>query len=150
MNRSSTHHPPVQRVDLPDELTIDQHEVSGLDVSNEAIGPVTVSQIGDVLVAAIRAPRIAEETVPAVRKALTEVADQSDKLVLDMGDVEFIASVGISALVVVRKRIASRKGQLVLCNVQPAVENVLKIMGLAKLIPVEPDCDAALAKIASS
>ena len=100
-----------------------------------------------MVVAEVHESRIAEESIAAVRPALVEVAEQSALLVLDLSEVEFMASVGIGALVMVRKRIAAKKGQLVLCGVQPAVESVLRMMAIQKIIPIEADVDAAAAKI---
>ncbi|MEK6247911.1 MAG: anti-sigma factor antagonist, partial [Planctomycetales bacterium] len=134
----------VETVVVPDEIDIEQPS-DPLIV--ERIGPLVIRHLDQVVVAKIEQRRIAEENAQPLREALEEIVGNSENLVLDFSEVDFMASVGISTIVVARKRIAARKGRLVLCNLQPAVQSVFEIMGLHKLIPILADADSAIEKI---
>jgi serine/threonine-protein kinase RsbW len=111
----------------------------------EEDGPVSVTQEGDVVVAEMREPRLAQDNLDAMRAALTELAVSSRALVLDMQRVTYISSPGIGLLVSLLKLVTSHKGVLVLAAVQPLVRDVLSATQLDKLLALSPDRARAVA-----
>jgi anti-sigma B factor antagonist len=71
------------------------------------------------------------------------IAAEKSRVVVDMSDVTFLASLGLRAILVSCKALAAKGGNLVLLNPQPVVENVLNISGISSIIPVVADMGAA-------
>lgn len=94
----------------------------GFDVSLSATGGVTVVRVvGDVDLA----------TSPRLKEALDEaIRSGSDAVRLDMSDVTFLDSSGISVLVDAQQRLQDASSKLVLHGVGDHVRRVLEISGL--------------------
>ncbi|HKZ04048.1 MAG TPA: STAS domain-containing protein [Methylomirabilota bacterium] len=67
------------------------------------------------------APTLERELSPLVAGALTV-------LVLDMEGVTFVSSAGIRVILAARKRMADRKGSLLIANLQPPVAKAFEIV----------------------
>jgi anti-anti-sigma factor len=82
-----------------------------------------------------------EETVECVRHQLIDLAESpgAQELVLDFGNVHYIASLALGVLVTMHKRVAAAGRRLTLCNLRPPVREVLAITCLDKLLNVKPD-----------
>lgn len=74
-------------------------------------------------------------------------ASQGGRVVVDLSGVSFLASLGMRTLISSAKALAARGGRMVLLNPQPKVLEVLQVSGLASLIPVHAELDAALADV---
>ena len=105
---------------------------------------VDVTQVGDIQVVELHVVRVNDSNVAEVREELAEVADEGVEIVLDLGSVEYISSVGISALVSLFKRVRGKQGHLVLCSLQAGVEEILESAYLLKLFPTAPNRDQAI------
>lgn len=79
---------------------------------------------------------------------LTTTKKQS--IVVDLAGVNFLASIGIRALLANARGQSGRGGKLVLCNVQAPVRGVLDTAGITGLIPVFDDRPAAELALAGS
>jgi anti-sigma B factor antagonist len=78
-------------------------------------------------------------------------ATKKAAVIVDMGKVGFLASIGIRTLLSSAKACAKRGGQMVVFDPQPMVRDVLESSGVSTLIPVfddEPSARAAVAHIA--
>ena len=64
--------------------------------------------------------------------------------IMDMGKVDFVASIGIRALLSSAKACSAHGSKLILFNLQPLVKDVLKTCGVATLIPIFDDEQEAL------
>lgn len=60
-------------------------------------------------------------------------------VVVDLGEVEFLASMGLRTLIMGAKSMRSKSGRMVLYRPQPLVEEVLVTSGTTTLIPVAHD-----------
>jgi anti-anti-sigma factor len=60
------------------------------------------------------------------------------RVLVDIADVDFMASIGIRLIVVGAKTVSGRGGKLALCNPQPAVAKTLGITGIDNIIPIYP------------
>lgn len=74
-------------------------------------------------------------------------ATTGGKVIVDMGGVDFIASIGMRLLLSCAKANAQRGGRMVLANLQPLVRESLEIAGLNNLIPFHADEASALASL---
>ena len=58
------------------------------------------------------------------------------RVVVDLSEVDFLASIGIRLLTLTAKSVASRSGRMVLLNPTPDVLHVLEVTGIPAIIPV--------------
>ena len=63
---------------------------------------------------------------------------------IDLSEVEFIASLGLRLLISAAKGLKRYGAKMVLLNPQPSVENVLKASGFNEIIPITHDHDKAI------
>ena len=64
------------------------------------------------------------------------VGPDSRNLILDMGKVTYISSVGIGILIGLMNEAKSRGGEMLLVGLQPEVQRVLRIVGFLKMAKV--------------
>ena len=67
------------------------------------------------------------------------VAEEKKKVVVDLSDVTFIASLGIRTLILGAKAAANNGGKIVLLDPQPNVEKVLRTSRVDTVIPIAHD-----------
>src|SRR5204863_2335186 len=81
----------------------------------------------------------------SVDKKFSAIADEKKKVLIDLSDVTFMASLGIRTLIMSCKTLASKGGDMVLFNPQPNVEKVLRTSGVDTVIQIVHDMNAAAA-----
>ena len=72
------------------------------------------------------------------------------RVVVDLSEVDFLASIGIRLLTLTAKSVASRGGRLAIVEPTPEVQNVLEITGIPGIIPVYSQFESAEAVLLSS
>ena len=65
------------------------------------------------------------------------------RVLVDLSEVDFLASIGIRLLVLNAKSVASRGGRMVLLNPIPEVQNILEITGIPAIIPIYSSLESA-------
>ena len=65
------------------------------------------------------------------------------RVIVDLTEVGFLASIGIRLLTLTAKSIASRGGKMVSLNPIPDVQHVLEITGIPAIIPIYSDLESA-------
>lgn len=65
------------------------------------------------------------------------------RLVVDLSEVYFLASIGIRLLVLTAKSIASRGGKMTFLNPTNEVQQVLEITGIPAIIPIYSQLESA-------
>jgi anti-anti-sigma factor len=75
------------------------------------------------------------------------VTTEATPVLVDMAQVDFIASIGIRLLLMNAKALKRRGSKLVLYRPQPLVGEALATAGIDLLIPVHTDFDAACADL---
>jgi anti-sigma B factor antagonist len=65
------------------------------------------------------------------------------RVIVDLSDVDFLASIGIRLLTSNAKSLLTRGGKMVLLNPIPEVKNVLDITGISPIIPIFTDLESA-------
>jgi anti-anti-sigma factor len=68
-------------------------------------------------------------------------------LIVDLGEVSFMASMGLRTLMMAARSLAEMGGRMALANPQPNVEKVLESSGIGEHIGVHPTVDAAVAAL---
>lgn len=72
-------------------------------------------------------------TAPRLRAGLLPLADDGGDLVLDLGELAFLDSSGLSVFIVLHKRATARGGRLLLDRVPAFAERVLAVTGLGRV-----------------
>lgn len=89
--------------------------------------------------------RVDSNTTPALAAHLGAVIERGDSmLIVDLIEVDYISSVGLSALLAAAKKIKARQGRIALCNLNDRVRLVFEMSGFLALFPVHSSLDAAL------
>ena len=95
--------------------------------------------------------RLDAVTVPALEAALQAQFDAGHaRLVLDLGDVTYISSSGLRALLQARKQAQALGGDVVLCGMNPRVREVFEMIGFTSLFHVFDDVVEAAAVFAKT
>lgn len=77
-------------------------------------------------------------------------AGENVRVVVDLSEVGFLASIGIRLLTLNAKAIASRSGRMVLLHPNPDVRHVLEITGIPAVIPIYDGLESAEAVLLAS
>lgn len=86
--------------------------------------------------------------VDGIEAALTaQIREAEGHLVVELGQVPFMGSLGIRMLISLARVVARRGARIAMTGVQPQVLEVFETMALLDLIPHAPDADAALALV---
>jgi anti-sigma B factor antagonist len=81
--------------------------------------------------------RLAMADVPAVRRSILERIDgEHPRLILDLGQVEFVDSSGLSVLVSAQQAAQAVQGDVVLLNPRPVVRSLIELTRLHELFEI--------------
>ena len=72
---------------------------------------------------------------------------ETPRVIVDLSEVEFLASIGIRLLTLNAKSIANRGGRMILLNPKPDIKGVLDITGIPAIIPIYHDLQSAVAAL---
>ena len=94
--------------------------------------------------------RLNQASADALHAAAMEVAgDETSKaLVVDIGGVDFIASVGIRSLIRPSQALSMRGGKLAVANLSPQISDFFKLTGLDQMFRVYETVADATAAVA--
>jgi anti-sigma B factor antagonist len=88
-------------------------------------------------------------TYPSLETALSGLYSKgSYAIVVDMSDLDYMASAGVGVLIGALSRTRENRGDVLLMNLQPSVEGVLEVLGLREMFNIVADRTAALALLA--
>jgi anti-sigma B factor antagonist len=109
---------------------------------------VGIEHLGELLVIRFTGPKIVlnDETVPTIATELLALADAfaGSAFLIDLVNVPFVSTPGLTLLLQFRKRVQSAGGQVRLANFQPRIEEVFRVTGLDKVFNLEaPEWSAA-------
>ncbi|MET0217457.1 MAG: STAS domain-containing protein [Burkholderiales bacterium] len=85
------------------------------------------------------------EAIDARLSSLT--ATRAARILVDLSQVPFLASIGIRILLTNARVLRQRGGRMALLNPQSMVEEVLKVTGIESIIPIFHDLEAASAAL---
>ena len=112
---------------------------------------ITVSDFGELGKQVTLVGRLDIVGAEKIDLPLAVVAGSRTSIVVDLGGVDFIASIGIRHLVLAAKTVARNSRTLVLLNPKPLVSDVLITSGLQTVLPIvrsEQEAEAALSRCA--
>ncbi len=81
-------------------------------------------------------------------QVLAAVAASPGNVLLDLGRVSFLSSMGVRLLIAAARTQRQRGLMLVLCGAQSTVKSTLAMVALDQIVPILPNREAALARLA--
>jgi anti-sigma B factor antagonist len=103
-----------------------------------------------VAVVELLAKRLDAAVAVSFKESVHEVIRSGkNRLVLDMGAVQFVDSSGLGALVSVLKALGPSQGALSIAAVQPSVAGLLKLTRMDKVFSIQPTVEQAVSAIAA-
>lgn len=107
-------------------------------------------ELGDVLVVRVLDTRIDAAVAVRFKNRMLELADTpSERVVLDLSQVEFLDSSGLGAVVGSMKQLG-RSRRLDLAGLTPTVEKVFRITRMDRVFRIFPNVDAAIEDVADA
>ncbi len=99
--------------------------------------------IDDVVVIRCQGRIVLGEEVGALQQELEKQTVLTKKVVLQLGEVSFLDSVGLGALVRQFSGLRSKGGDLKLCQISPLILQILQVTNLLRILPIyESEADA--------
>ena len=90
--------------------------------------------------------RLDAATVPAFEQALQRLLLEGQaRLVVDLGEVNYISSSGLRVLLTARRQSRSRGGDLFLCSLRPRVKEIFEMVGFLSVFGVYAASEEAAA-----
>jgi len=108
---------------------------------------MTVEELPNGVTKAALKGRMDIEGAQAVDVRFNVLAGAKRKLVVDLRELDFIASMGLRTLMVCARTITSKGGKIAFANAQPNVLKVLSSSGIGEVVSVNPTLDAAVAAV---
>jgi anti-sigma B factor antagonist len=114
-----------------------------------AVKAMTLNNL-DVAVLELKGSFLGGNETAELKTAATDLFEQGNrKLVLDLGGVTYLNSMGIGTLVSLYTMYAKENGRLKLCGVGKSIENTFVITKLVSIFDIEETRDEAVRKLAS-
>lgn len=104
---------------------------------------ITVETIQNALVARLSG-RMDATSAPEFEQGFNDWGQGAKKLVVDLGDLEYISSAGLRGILAVSKLVKAQGGSIGFCGMQGMVAEVFRVSGFERLLPVHASLDEAL------
>lgn len=91
---------------------------------------------GDRLVVEVSG-RLNTNTAPDLETVLQGVISETNDLVLDLGELDYISSAGLRVILSTQKAMNRQKGSLVVRNVKPEIYEVFEMTGFLDFLMIE-------------
>jgi anti-sigma B factor antagonist len=121
------------------EFGIQREETGGVRVALHT----ATRRLGDVIIVECRGRIVFGEESAALRLLAKELLGQSAKIVLDLGDVSYLDSSGLSVIVSLYASATKAGGTLKLARLRGAVRELLGLSRLDTVIGIFPTVEAA-------
>jgi anti-sigma B factor antagonist len=123
--------------------------MKGMPMTARAATYLRIEDLGDVLVIRFAGPKVHlnEENTPAIAGELFALADAfaGYAFQVDLDNVPFVSTPGLTMLLQFRKRVQAAAGQLRLANLQAQVAEVFRVTHLDSVFDLQtPECSTAL------
>lgn len=80
--------------------------------------------------------RIDSSNATQVQETLLKAAEQSNDILLNFKNLDYISSAGLRALLVLQKQMNRKRGSVALCNVSQGVREVFELTGFINLLNI--------------
>ena len=88
------------------------------------------------------------DSSPEAEKVVKEVLEgPTDRLLFDLGELEYLSSAGLRVLLSAAKEMKRRGGKIVLCSLNQFVKEIFEVSGFQSLIDITDSVEAGLEKL---
>jgi anti-sigma B factor antagonist len=101
--------------------------------------PIAIEELDGAITKVVLSGRIDLAGAQVIDMPMNVVAGSKRAVVIDLSQVEFLASMGLRSIVICAKSIMSKRGKVVLLAPQPQVEEVITVSGIDTLIAIYRD-----------
>ncbi len=102
--------------------------------------------VDDILVVGLAEPGALEASnVEDFRKAMANILENVRRVLLDLGNVTFLDSSGLGALVAIWSKVSSNDGEIKLCRIGPAVATLFEITRIHRILELYDTEEEAIA-----
>jgi anti-anti-sigma factor len=108
---------------------------------------LVIEELAEGVTRAALKGRLDIDGAAAVDTGLRSLADGRDRLVIDLSDVSFVASMGLRTLMVCARSMVAHGGRMAISGPQPSVGRVLSVSGVDQILTIAPSLEAAVAAI---
>jgi anti-sigma B factor antagonist len=95
---------------------------------------LNVQPSGDVAVVTVQVEFLDGGNAKAFKEQITPVCGQYHKVVLDLGQVQFVDSTGCGAILTCLKQLSAAKGDLKLCRVTRPVQALFDLVRIQRIL----------------
>jgi len=105
---------------------------------------IKVTKKKDYVYSVVLKGSIDTETHHSLEDELKEIMDEKTKaIILDMGGVSYISSIGIKVILWAKKALESKGANFVMINLQPPIEKVFDMMKILPMLDIFNDMPEA-------
>jgi anti-sigma B factor antagonist len=97
---------------------------------------MTVEQKGDVSVVSVRADHLDASVSEEFKREMTPILEEHQFVLLDMGQLRFVDSAGLGAILSCLRKISSAGGDLKLCNLAKPVRASFEIARMHRIMDI--------------
>jgi anti-sigma B factor antagonist len=84
-----------------------------------------------------------------IESVLIKLVDEgARKIICDMSKTEYISSAGLSVFLAIAKRLQKLNGKIIICSLNPRVQEVFKMTGFIKIFQIYSSQEEALQALA--
>jgi anti-anti-sigma factor len=111
-----------------------------------------LKKTGDIAVFKLNEKRFDATIAGLVKGEFTILltTEGTKKLVIDLSEVEYCDSSGLSAILLAYRLLQASEGELRLASPQKSVRNLIEISQLSRILPVKDTVDEAVAELQNS
>jgi anti-anti-sigma factor len=81
--------------------------------------------------------RLDADSSPEAEKVVKNaLGEQTDRILFDLGQLEYLSSAGLRVLLSAAKEMRRREGKIVLCSLNEFVKEIFEVSGFQSLIPI--------------
>ena len=92
--------------------------------------------------------RLDASSTPDAEKVLGDIQEAGKlNVLLDLGGLEYISSVGLRVILTLVKELGLKGGKVVLCCLSDYVKEIFEVSGFTAILPIEDTVDAGLKNI---
>ena len=102
------------------------------------------TQVGDKIVLHVAGRMDAENAVQFERQCESCISEGFTSLVIDLGDLTYVSSMGLRSFVAAAKKLRDKGGDLRICRLTGLVRQVFEITRLNQLFPPHDSVESAL------
>ena len=108
---------------------------SNSNTNNDVLLNVSVSNEGAEYTFIVEG-RLDTNTSPSLEAKINEVIGEANKLIFDLGNLEYISSAGLRVLLGAAQ-VMEDKGEMVVCNVTDTVREIFDLTGFNRVFNIE-------------